>query len=234
MLRSAISSTHFRIDNFLVGQHSLVTKLMKGILNSRPPKPRYSYTWDVNKVTAHLASLGSNSSLSLKQFSRKLVMLFALACPERTVSLARLDVSYCRVEGVENRKRGGPNQLAQAFLAHFPHNLKLCPVETFYHYLKKMRSARSTVPCCKLDPLFISCVKPHRANSSATIGRWLRPTIQDAGSARSASTTAAANGSVSLDEIMKMADWSCSSTFQTFYYKPAFDSKYYQTVLNQS
>ena len=112
MLRSAISSTHFRIDNFLVGQHSLVTKLMKGILNSRPPKPRYSYTWDVNKVTAHLASLGSNSSLSLKQFSRKLVMLFALACPERTVSLARLDVSYCRVEGVENRKRGGPNQLA--------------------------------------------------------------------------------------------------------------------------
>lgn len=145
-------------------------------------------------------------------------MLFALACPERTVSLARLDVSYCRVipEGVENRKRGGSNQLAQAFLAYFPHNLKLCPVETFYHYLKKMRSACTTVPCCKLDPLFISCVKPHGANSSATIGRWLRPTIQDAGSARSASTTVAANGSVSLDEIMKMADWSCSSTFQYF------------------
>ena len=84
VLRSALSSTHSRIDNFLVGQHPPVTKLMKGILNCRPPKPRYSYTWDVKKVTAHLASLGSNNSLSLKQLSRKLVMLFALACSERT------------------------------------------------------------------------------------------------------------------------------------------------------
>ena len=84
VLRSALSSTHSWIDNFLFGQHPHITKLMKGILNSRPPKPRYSYTWDVKKVTAHLASLGSNNSLSLKQLSRKLVMLFALACPERT------------------------------------------------------------------------------------------------------------------------------------------------------
>ena len=84
VLRSAISSTHSRIDNFLVGQHPHVTGFMKDILNGRPPKPRYSYTWDVKKVTAHLASLGSNSSLSLKQLSRKLVMLFALACPEKT------------------------------------------------------------------------------------------------------------------------------------------------------
>ena len=84
VLRSAISSTHSRIDNFLVGQHPHVTKFMMGILNCRPPKSRYSYSWEVKKVTAHLASLGSNSSLSLKQLSRKLVMLFALACPEKT------------------------------------------------------------------------------------------------------------------------------------------------------
>lgn len=121
VLRSAISSTHSRIDDFLVGQHPRVTKLIKGVLNSRPPKPQYSYTWDVKKVTAHLASLGSNSSLSLKQLSRKLVLLFALACPERTASLAKLDLRYCRVipEGVvfsltSPRKRGNPNKLAQA------------------------------------------------------------------------------------------------------------------------
>ena len=52
VLSSAISSTHSRIDNFLVGQHPHVTKLIKGVLNSCPPKPRYSYTWDVKKATA--------------------------------------------------------------------------------------------------------------------------------------------------------------------------------------
>ena len=140
VLPSAISPTHSRIDNFLVGQHPHVTKLMQGILNSRPPKPRYSYTWDVKKVTAHLASLVSKSSLSLKQLLRKLVMFFDLACPERTASVAKLDLRYCRVipEGVvfsltSPRKRGNPNQLAQAFLARFPHIYKLCPVETFLH-----------------------------------------------------------------------------------------------------
>ena len=94
VLHSATSSTHSRINNSLVGQHPHVTKLMKGILNSRPPKPWYSYTWDVKKVTAHLASLGNNSSLSLKQLSEKLVMLFALACPESAASLAKLDLRY--------------------------------------------------------------------------------------------------------------------------------------------
>ena len=94
VLPSAISPTHSRIDNFLVGQHPHVTKLMQGILNSRPPKPRYAYTLDVKKMTTHLASLGSKSSLSLKQLSRKLVMFFALACPERTASLAKLDLRY--------------------------------------------------------------------------------------------------------------------------------------------
>ena len=52
VLSSAISSTHSRIDNFLVGQHPHVTKLIKGVLDSCPPKPRYSYTWDVKKTTA--------------------------------------------------------------------------------------------------------------------------------------------------------------------------------------
>ena len=128
------------------------------------------------------------------------------------------------------RKRSNPNQLALAVLARFPHIYKLCPVETFLHYLKKTPSVRPTVPCSKPNPLFISYVKPHITVFSATFERWFRPLFK-ALSVRSDSTTAAGSGSVSLDEIMKMADWSCSSTFQEFYYKPVFNSKYCQTVL---
>ena len=37
--RSAISMTHNPIDGVVVGKHPLVTRLMKGIFNRRPPQP---------------------------------------------------------------------------------------------------------------------------------------------------------------------------------------------------
>ena len=48
--RSAISSVHERIDGYSVGQHPLVTRLMKGVFNDRPPLPRYTSTWNVQCV----------------------------------------------------------------------------------------------------------------------------------------------------------------------------------------
>ena len=56
VLRSAISSIHPWIEGKPVGQHPLVTRLMRGIANERPPKPRYSTTWDVSKVTTYLVA----------------------------------------------------------------------------------------------------------------------------------------------------------------------------------
>jgi len=45
-------------------------------------------------------------------------------------------------------------------------------------------------------------------------------------SVRGASTTAAVNNIVPPDDVMKMADLSHASTFQTFYYKPIFKANY--------
>ena len=56
---------------------------------------------------------------------------------------------------------------------------------------------------------------------------FLRPTQF----ARGASTTAAVNRNVPLDDVMKMADWSRVSTFQKFYYKPILKVNYAQSVL---
>ena len=39
VLRSAIFSTHPKIDGYSVGQHPYVTRLLGGVLNKRPPKP---------------------------------------------------------------------------------------------------------------------------------------------------------------------------------------------------
>ena len=72
--RSAISSVHEKIDGCDVGQHPLVTRLLKGAFNDRPPLPRYTSTWDVQVVLDYLQALGGNESLSLKNITWKAVI----------------------------------------------------------------------------------------------------------------------------------------------------------------
>uniref|UniRef100_A0A1X7VNU7 Tyr recombinase domain-containing protein n=1 Tax=Amphimedon queenslandica TaxID=400682 RepID=A0A1X7VNU7_AMPQE len=76
--------------------------------------------------------------------------------------------------------------------------------------------------------LFISFIKPHKAVTSSSIARWLRTTLKEAGidssifgahSTRGASASAAARGEVTLEEILKAANWSSESVFQRFYHK---------------
>ena len=67
--RSAISSTHPKIDSVRVGEHPLVVQLLKGAYNLRPPLPRYSSTWDASLVVSFIVGLGNNESLSLTDLS---------------------------------------------------------------------------------------------------------------------------------------------------------------------
>ena len=48
--RSAISSVHEAVDGVSVGTHPVVTKLLNGAFQLKPPMPRYSFFWDVGKV----------------------------------------------------------------------------------------------------------------------------------------------------------------------------------------
>ena len=250
VLRSAISSTHPTIDGYHVGQHPYVTRLLRGALNSRPSKPRYIHTWNVDVMVKYIVSLGKNRSLALKVISMKLVTLFALTCPERISALATLDLRHCTVhpEGVSfklstPRKSGSADKPAEAFFARFDQDKRLCPVECFQHYLKSTRNIRPVIPSSQPDKLFISFIRPHKPVTCTTLGRWLRNFMKAAGidsqifkaySVRGALTTAAANACVPLPTIMAMADWSSSSTFRTFYYKPLFNSDFATGVLSSN
>jgi len=64
---------------------------MKGILQSRPPLPRYCKTWDVNLVLQCSGSLGNSQELSLKDLTFKLAMLVSLTTAQRGQSLHLLD-----------------------------------------------------------------------------------------------------------------------------------------------
>ena len=80
---SGLSATHPHIEGYNVGEHPLVVQLLRGIFNSLPPTPRYTYTWDVSTVKSYLESLGPNEQLSLKHLSRKLAFLLAITSAER-------------------------------------------------------------------------------------------------------------------------------------------------------
>ena len=47
---SALSSAVLPIDGLQVGSHPLVSRLLKGIFNLRPPEPKYLDMWDVTLV----------------------------------------------------------------------------------------------------------------------------------------------------------------------------------------
>ena len=59
--RSAISLVHEKVEGNNVGQHPLVTRLLKGIFHDRPPLPRYSGTWNVQNVLNYLERLGQTN-----------------------------------------------------------------------------------------------------------------------------------------------------------------------------
>ena len=247
VLRSAISSAHCHIDDKPVGQHPLIVRLMKGVSISRPPQPRYQKTWNVSVVTAHLASLGCNKTMSIKQLSQKLCMLMDLTCPERSSVMASLDITYMRLypEGVKFfhtifRRRAYSGNLGESVYPKFTDE-SLCPVTCLSVYLERTKDWRAIN---KDKPrLFLSIKKPHKPVSSSTLSRWIKETIFQSGikdfsftghSVRSASTSAARASGLSIDTIISMADWTNESTFKKFYYSPSLPVTYGTTVLSNS
>lgn len=246
--RSAISITHPTIDSVQVGEHPMVCQLLKGIFNSRPPQPRYSFTWDVSVVVEYIRGLGLNTSLSLKLLTQKLAMLLALTSAERSSELAVHDLRFrhfypegevfnlpCLTKSI----RTGKN-LKQSFHASFLEDKILCVVECLKEYESRTRDMRSVL-AGQENRLFLSVVQPHKPVSASTVARWVRSLLQAAGidtsqfkphSVRGASASAAARGGVALSDILALACWSSDSTFRRFYYKPVLHPDASRSVLS--
>ena len=94
--------------------------------------------------------------------------------------------------------------------------------------------------------LFIRYHRPFKRVSRDTISRWVKLVLTDCGidtsrfkphSTRAASTSAASNASVSLEDILHTTGWSSESTFAKFYNKPiveenTFADKVHSNVSN--
>ena len=90
--RSALSC-FLTISNHPVGKHPLVCRFCKGAFERKPPPHRQYAIWDVKTVLAYLKTFTPNSSLNLKEISRKLVMLLALVSIQRKQTLVHLNIN---------------------------------------------------------------------------------------------------------------------------------------------
>lgn len=87
---------HSPVEGLSIGQHPLVTRLLKGVFQTRPPLPRYQGTWDVGLVLHYINSDILDNNTNLKQLSLRTVMLLALTRPSRSADLSNLSLKGYR------------------------------------------------------------------------------------------------------------------------------------------
>ena len=219
-------------DQLGIGSHPLVSKLMRGIFNSNPPRPRYNHTWDISIVLTMLRGWTPNSGLTLDKLTYKMVMIMALVTAQRVQSLHKLNLDAMTIsngkitfhmQGLLKQDRPGSSGHTLEFLA-YPADTRLCIVTLISRYISVTKSLRGTEKA-----LLISHKKPHHKVTVQTISRWLRVVLDAAGvdtnifkshSTRAASTSAARMMEVPMDHILATAGWSNEKTFQRFYNKP--------------
>lgn len=228
--RSALSATLPPMDGYSVGNHPTVCKLLQGMFNQRPPAPRYDSVLSVTTVLHLVSEQLSKENLTLKQLSKKLAVLLALTNASRSSDIYALDLDYrqftpegilFRIPSLTKTRRSGPPK--EAFFTSFEEDPGLCPVATLRTYEGATEKWRS--PDMKPNLLFLSLNKPHKPVTSASIARWIKELLADAGvdtdkflahSTRAAASSSARAAGLSTADIMKMAGWSQQSTFEKF------------------
>ena len=243
--------THPLIDNLRVGEHPLVSQLLKGMFHSRPPLPRYSATWDIQTVIDHIKALGNNETLSLKCLSQKLGVLLAITSMERVSEIVAHDLRFRRFlpEGVVFelpefvKKSRFLHGFKKSFHASFPENPKLCVVSCLREYEKRTKEFRPQISSSESNRLLLSYIRPHKPITSDTLSRWVVEFLKSAGvdtsvfkahSTRSATSSAAIRNNCSLKDILALADWTTDSTFKRFYYRPVYNQPVVHNIFSAS
>ena len=97
--RSALSSTLEAHKPVPVGQHPLVCRFVRGVLNKRPPSVRVVPTWDIGQVLMYPSKDHPPADLSLFRLTAKVLFLLAAFTAKRVSDLVLLSVdsSLCHV-----------------------------------------------------------------------------------------------------------------------------------------
>ena len=244
--RCALSILLPKSEGKTVGEHFLIKWFCKSCYIQRPPQPRYSDIWSVDKVLIWLEALGSNSKLSRKSLSLKLTLLLLLVSSQRGQTILNLQVDrmLCKKGSITFKMKVllKHNQIGQpldalTFFA-YPKNNNLCVVRTITRYLERTEEIRNGN-----TQLLLSYIAPFRPISRATLARWTIMALSAAGvdtakykahSTRGAAASAARAMGANLNAIMRNASWKDAKSFAMFYNKTISDpGKVQRAILNR-
>ena len=88
--RSAIARQHDGVNGVLIGQLTQVKQLVRAIFVEKPPMPRYTEVWDVNKVLAYLEAGPSTADLSVMELSMKMATLTSILTLSRCTIISMI------------------------------------------------------------------------------------------------------------------------------------------------
>ena len=236
--RSAISAYHnpMVVGSALVpvGRHPRISQLLSGIHNLRPPKPKYSFTWDVEVVLNLFRSWPLNiPELTPKQLSMKVAVLLSLIAIPRGAEIHMFDLNYLSdfgdyyLMGLPGTVKNGTEGKAPEPLEFNRHmeDEKLCPFSCVRKYLSLTSPWRTNGQPSKF---FLSFKAPHKPVSKSTLARWLKDALQladvdtkvfQAHSLRGASSSKVFLKGLSVKEVVSHGRWSNESTWQKYYHK---------------
>lgn len=184
--RSMLSSTFNIMSNGQkdIGKHPLVTQLMKGIYQTKPPTQKCTSTWDPSVVVSHF-NVTAGRNLSILQLARKVVTLLALTtllrCSEitsiqtRSIVFSGSKVSFGLGTLLKSQRSGPPMGYN---LSEWTQNRAICPVTCLHDYLKRTSSLRSPH---NENQLLIGSTRLHNPVTSSTVGRWIKDQLKEAG-----------------------------------------------------
>lgn len=232
--RAALSSVLPPIGGIHISQLPALQQFFKGVYNLRPPQPRYTATWSVDKVLDFIRkSWPDNVKISLANLTHKLIMLLLLAQPTRVAEVTYIAVpsikcgpneaSYCYNRPLKNQ-HSGP---LKSIVLKTREDASICVVRCLETYLEVTEGFRVSPE--QREKLMLSVRRPFKPVTPSTLSRWVVQVLTQAGvdtsvykthSTRSAVTAAARAQGSSLKQILASAFWRSKSTYRRYYRKP--------------
>lgn len=212
----------------------------------KPCLPKYSQIWDVNQVLKYLRKFSLVNQIILKDLTVNLATLLCLLTGQRCQTIHKIDVNFIHfvddrciitIREVLKHTKVGKHQ-APLELCSYPSDKRLCILEYLHEYITRTAEFRAGQP-----QLLLSFTKPHKAVSKDTVARWIKSVLKQSGintdeftchSTRAASTSCVKAAGLNLQQIMKSAGWSNSTTFAKYYDKQITSENFSSTVLNMA
>jgi len=233
--RSALSAFLAPMNGVSFGSHPLTVRLLKGVSETRPSTPRYAETWDVSVVLNFYRCKMPLAHLTLKDLTLKLVILIALVTAQRRQVIHFLDLAHMTkseekisFQLTSSVKTSKPGKALPTIHLYKYQDASVCVYRTLECYLQRTKALRQS------SLLFIGLVKPHSSVGKETISRWLKNAMKEAGidvvrykphSTRSASTSAACQKTLPMQDILAVAGWSDEHNCQKFYQRQISSQK---------